>query len=154
MLESYLEGIRVIIITDKDLSKMENRKNIYVDKMLGIVAYNYSFSNHRQCFEDFKDIYGYDYSDTTTLTADGNICFQVAGPNEGKYFVVNHLPKELNNNKISAYLEVINKMKDNKINIFAAKIMTDDGSMDYQYTENFNENIYCDIVSSYLEKSR
>ena len=45
MLESYLEGIRVIIITDKDLSKMENRKNIYVDKMLGIVAYNYSFSN-------------------------------------------------------------------------------------------------------------
>ena len=154
MISSYLDYVRAIIITDKDLSKMENRENIYVDKMLGIVAYNYNFKGHQQCFNDFGEVYGYKYRDETTLAKDGNICFRVTGPVDGKYYVVNYLPKEMSDLKLAAYLEVINKMKDDKISIFAADRLTEDGSMEYQYIDNFNENIYCDIVDSYLEKTK
>ena len=154
MLESYLERIRAIIITDKDLSKMENRENIYVDKMLGIVAYNYSFSSHQQCFNDFGEMYGYEYRDETSLAKDGNICFRVDGPNKGKYFVINYLPTEISDLKLAAYLEVINKMKDDKISLFAALKILEKGSVEFQYTEDFNENIYCDIVGSYSEKTK
>lgn len=153
-MQSYLDGIRAIIITDNDLSKMENRKYIYVDKSLGIIAYDYSFSSHQQCFDDFGQTYGYQYHNELSLAKAGNICFRVDGPNDGKYFVVNYLPKKMSELKLAAYLEVINKMKDEKINIFAAKRLTEDGSKDFQYTQDFNENIYCDIVDSYLEKTK
>ena len=154
MISSYLDYIRAIIITDKDLSKMENRENIYVDKMLGIVAYNYNIKGHQQCFNDFGEVFGYQYRDEESLAKAGNICFRVDGPVDGKYYVVNYLPKEMSDLKLAAYLEVINKMKDDKISIFAADRLTEDGSIEYQYIDNFNENIYCDIVDSYLEKSR
>ena len=155
MIESYLRGIRAIIITKKDLSKMENRENIYVDKSLGIIAYGYSFSQHQQCFYDFGDVYGYEYTDEKSLIKDNNVCFRVDGPVNGKYVVVNYLPETMNDIMLAAYLEVINKMKDQDLSIFEAAKLENNGSLtQFQYTENFNENIYCDIVSSYLEKKR
>ena len=45
MLDSYLDGIRTIIITDNDLNRMKNRDGIIVDESLGIVAYKYSLVN-------------------------------------------------------------------------------------------------------------
>mgnify|MGYP003447923502 CR=1 FL=1 len=54
MLSSYLEYIRAIIITDKDLSKMKDRENIYIDKTLGIIAYNYNIKGKRK--ERYKNV--------------------------------------------------------------------------------------------------
>ena len=155
MIESYLRGIRAIIITKKDLSKMENKENIYIDKSLGIIAYGYSFSQHQQCFNDFGETYGYEYTDEHSLVKDGNICFEIAGPHDGKYVVANYLPNKMDDIMIAAYLEVINKMKDSELSIFAAETLEENNKVRrFQFTEDFNENIYCDIVSTCLEKTR
>lgn len=154
MLDSYLEGIRAIIITDNDLNRMKNREGIIVDESLGIVAYKYSFSQHQQCFDDFGKSYNYEYTDEKSLTRDNNICFRVIGPIDGKYMVTNFLPEKMSDKTLAGYLEVINKMKDDKLYIFEAAKITENLEKDYQFEENFNENIYCDIVCDYLSKKR
>ena len=45
-------------------------------------------------------------------------------------------------------------MKDDKLYIFVAAKITENLEKDYQFEENFNENIYCDIVCDYLSKKR
>lgn len=154
MLDSYLEGIRAIVITDNDLSKMKNREEIIVDEALGIVAYKYSFSQHQQCFDDFGKNYNYEYTDEKSLVKNNNICFRVAGPIDGKYIVINNLPERISDKMLAGYLEVINKMKDEKLSIFAAKRIENNNEKHYQYLDNFNENIYCDIVCNYLSKMK
>ena len=121
MLDSYLEGIRAIIITDNDLSRMKNREGIIVDESLGIVAYKYSFSQHQQCFDDFGKSYNYEYTDERSLIKNNNICFRLVGPIDGKYIVTNLLPEKISDKMLAGYLEVINKMKDDKLDIFAIK---------------------------------
>lgn len=134
MLDSYLEGIRAIIITDNDLNRMKNREGIIVD--------------------DFGKSYNYEYTDEKSLTRDNNICFRVIGPIDGKYMVTNFLPEKMSDKTLAGYLEVINKMKDDKLYIFAAAKITENLEKDYQFEENFNENIYCYIVCDYLSKKR
>ena len=134
MLDSYLEGIRAIIITDNDLSRMKNREGIIVD--------------------DFGKSYNYEYTDEKSLTRDNNICFRVIGPIDGKYMVTNFLPEKMSDKTLAGYLEVINKMKDDKLDIFAIKKCGEHFEKDYQYIDNFNENIYCDIICDYISKKR
>lgn len=153
-MESFLEGIRVIIITDEDITCFENKENIYVDKSLKIVAYKYSFGMHQECINNFGKNYGQDFTTENDLVKKGNIVFKIAGPLEGgQYIVVNSLPEKMENDTmLAAYLEVINKMKDNKLFIFAAQKFNENTIEKYSFKSDFNENIYCDIVSSYLEK--
>lgn len=125
-----------------------------MDEALGIVAYKYSFSQHQQCFDDFGKSYNYEYTDEKSLTRDNNICFRVIGPIDGKYMVTNFLPEKMSDKTLAGYLEVINKMKDDKLYIFEAAKITENLEKDYQFEENFNENIYCDIVCDYLSKKR
>lgn len=68
--------------------------------------------------------------------------------------VTNFLPEKMSDKTFAGYLEVINKMKDDKLYIFEAAKITENLEKDYQFEENFNENIYCDIVCDYLSKKR
>ena len=154
MLDSYLDGISTIIITDNDLNRMKNRDGIIVDESLGIVAYKYSFSQHQQCCDDFGRSYIYEYTDERSLIRSNNICFRLVGPIDGKYIVTNFIPEKISDKMLAGYLEVINKMKDDKLDIFAIKKCGEHFEKDYQYIDNFNENIYCDIVCDYLSKKR
>ena len=45
-------------------------------------------------------------------------------------------------------------MKDDKLDIFAIKKCGEHFEKDYQYIDNFNENIYCDIICDYISKKR
>ncbi|MBE6161379.1 MAG: hypothetical protein E7158_04085 [Firmicutes bacterium] len=148
-MESYLNGIRVIIITDNNLDSFEKRDNVYIDKTLGIVMYNYSFGMHQDCINDFISHFGKDYICAENLADIGNVVFQVAKAGD-KFMLLNHLPKSMSNRQLNGYLEIINKVKDEDLFLVRVK-RAYDNNFSFTFKENFNENLYCDVVCEYLE---
>ena len=147
--KSYLEGVRVIIITNYNLDNFEKRENVYIDKLLGIVIYNYSFGMHQDCINDFISHFGKDYICAENLADEGNIVFQISKV-DNKFILLNHLPKFMSSRQLNGYLEIINKVNDEDLYMVRVK-RAYDNDFSFTYYNNFNDNLYCDVVCEYIE---